>query len=545
MLPLSLLAIASLFPSQIQDSPWERPRKPTPAGGSAQILHSHYMDDWPNWEAWYGHTCQNVGDLDGDGIKDYLLTDSSWLNDPVSIFSGQAGDLIYSIDIYPQINAFWSSPGAIGIDDVDGDGIPDLAIREYAWSHPQTVLCSGATGVEIRRFNDHGALANAGDVDRDGVGDILLGFMGAPKVISGLTGATLLEWSDHGNFQNLGFSVANCGDLNGDSFDDFLLGAASTLGGSGDVVACSGMDGTTLFEFDVDGKMGGLVNFLGDFNGDGTPDILFGSSEVIVNGQIQCGAIEVYSGLDGQPIARYTGIYPHDQFGFSAIGAGDVNGDGYDDLLIGAIGDNSNGLYPTGKTILYSGATQKPMWVFEGEQAWGHQGFSMAAMGDTTGDGYDNFLTTAVGWDGAWYWSESTIRMFAFDPFVLSSGYSISASAGGSIDLEINFPTSAAGYSYKTLISESGNGPTMADVPVPVTMDSMVISSWMNHYPFPGHSGMHGVLNSSGESQAQLNIPPGLPSAMIGKIFWLAVVAHPLGAGLEFSSIDIPIQITP
>jgi len=102
---------------------------------------------------------------------------------------------------------------------VDYDGVPDVAIRDARSNPPDITLCSGATGLEIRKFHNlNGPLANAGDVDRDGVNDLLIGISGAPIVISGLTGNTLLQWFDHNGLVKLGASVGNCGDLDADGW---------------------------------------------------------------------------------------------------------------------------------------------------------------------------------------------------------------------------------------------------------------------------------------------------------------------------------------
>lgn len=312
------------------------------------------------------------------------------------------------------------------IGDVDGDGMADYAVgmrgnRSGVESAGRVAVYSGAThqilwSVDGEFAFDHFSedIARAGDIDRDGVGDLIVGAWGSDGggtdsgrayVLSGVDGALLFTFTGLMPGDNMGDSVAGGGDINNDGYNDLIVGApTSDVGASntGSVTVFSGRDGSVLYTKhgeNANDRLGVSVAGVGDVDGDGFDDFA-GGAHLFDNGggtNDNRGMIRVYSGATGEALYTLIGERPGDNFGWALSGAGDVNNDGRPDIVVGAPLNDAAGSN-TGRVYVYSGADGGLLHRFTGERGGDKLGLSVASAGDMDGDGHDDILT------GAWWY---------------------------------------------------------------------------------------------------------------------------------------------
>ena len=222
------------------------------------------------------------------------------------------------------------------------------------------------------------SVASAGDVNRDGFSDVIVGVYnysngqfneGAAFVYHGsaagiITTAAAMVESNQASAQ-MGVRVACAGDVNGDGYSDVIVGAHLYSNGQPDEGAAFVYHGSAtgistiaavLLEANQSGaNMGTSVASAGDVNGDGYSDVIVGAGEYN-NGQSGEGAFFVYhgsvTGINSIAAAQVIGNQTLTYIGVSVACAGDVNGDGYSDVIVGAFG-YQNGEFNEGAAFLY------------------------------------------------------------------------------------------------------------------------------------------------------------------------------------------------
>ena len=418
-----------------------------------------------------GESVSNAGDINGDGFEDIIIgaqnaypngksfpggtiigSGASYVvfgGDDVgttghlelSTLNGKNGFVINGIDPFDALGLSVSNAG-----DINGDGIDDIILgAPFASSYEtngnayvgESYVVFGQAqigkdgslelseldgkngfileGIEENRLGISGlSVSNAGDVNGDGIDDLIIGAPGADpggnngagesylvfgKTNIGSSGSLPLSTLDGSNGfvikgidegDDSGRSVSNAGDVNGDGIDDLIIGAPQgepnnagesyvvfgngNIGSSG-YLPLSELDGSKGFVIqgiDQEDNSGRSVSSAGDVNGDGIDDLIIGAPDVELNGNRSTGASYVVFGgrnlgsngslelsyLDGTNGFVIKGINEYDRSGSSVSNAGDINGDGLDDLIIGAPGADPDEKNGAGESYVIFGVEQ-------------------------------------------------------------------------------------------------------------------------------------------------------------------------------------------
>lgn len=208
---------------------------------------------------------------------------------------------------------------------------------------------------------------------------------------------------DNSPGDNYGWVGASLGDLNGDGTDDYGVTAVTDPAGgvlAGKAYVYSGSDGSELNT--VTGLGGELLGWsmdtAGDVNADGTPDYVIGAPGFGVNTPDVFGRALVVSGADHSMIHEFAASI-QTRLGTAVAGAGDIDGDGHDDILVGSENASATG-EQAGRVTLYSGADGTEIWSRNGEHPWDLLGSAADGLSDLDGDGVEDVVVGAYGATG-------------------------------------------------------------------------------------------------------------------------------------------------
>jgi hypothetical protein len=329
--------------------------------------------------------------------------------------------------------------------DVNGDGYADVIVGAPFFDHGQRdegralVYEGSARGLgQSPSWTAEGdvsgdwfgrSVGTAGDVNGDGFDDVIVGSSPVGPGSHGHTGRAAVfygspvglsatpDWAaESGQPADwFGASVGTAGDVNGDGFDEVIVGAYDHDHGqldegrafvfNGSPTGPSAAPSWTAESNQAEALFGQSVGTAGDVNGDGYDDVIVGSF-YFNGGQTEEGRAFVYqgspAGLGSTPAWTAEGDQTRAWFGWSVGTAGDVNGDGYADVVVGARYFD-NGRADEGRAFVYQGSARglglQASWTAEGDQSEAWFGWSVGTARDVNADGFDDLIVSAAGYD--------------------------------------------------------------------------------------------------------------------------------------------------
>jgi hypothetical protein len=519
-----------------------------------------------------GESLEMVGDVDGDGTPDLVVgrpfgsSGGFQFNGYVEVLSGVDGSLIHRWDGGTDFECLGSTLSARH--DVDGDGVDDILIGTpdaTVGVDPDAgkwILQSGATGLTIHAASGSAAderlgsgVALVGDLDGDGRSEFLVGAAGSASgagrvdLHDGATGVLLQAFPGAAG-SALGAAVAGAGDIDGDGTRDLLMGAPeSDVGGFIDNGEVRVVSGATLLDLRThegladSHRLGSALDGDRAIDLDDRPDYVLGAptaSALAPSG----GAAFAVSGLDGSFLWRIDGQEIADNLGGCVATCGDVDGDGFGDVLVGARLVDANGLVDSGSALLVGGRDGAVLMRADGEAALDNLGRAVTGGRDFDGDGHPDIAYSAPFADPQGVALGGEVEVVRIRPILTASASEVGAAAGGVVVFAMNFPLSEVGLPYLLLASRSGVGPTpYRGASIPLTNDSL-FQSMVNNPP-PVFSGTAGNLDPGGDAVATLTLTPGIAAGFVGSTVHFAALSLDLGSLPSVVSNVVALAILP
>lgn len=517
---------------------------------------------------------RSAGDVNGDGFDDAVLSytflsQNGDYGSRTSVVFGKATGFDGSLELSAldgtngfEIRNVSRFPTANAVADINGDGMDDIILGDslaYADANGIGVISGavyvvfgkssgfspsisvsaldGTNGFQVKGEEDYqffGGSVSTGDLNDDGMDDILIGAQGATNASGDSTGAAYVIFGKSSGFPSVleisalngisGFRiddnrldgrfgiVGRAGDINGDGVDDMVIGTTATyqnIRGMGFVLfgktspfgshlAVSDLNGTNGFRIsggrDAD-YLGNTVDSGGDINGDGFDDIIIGSvgdssirqglSYVVFGKASGFGSALDLSSLDGSNGFSIEGEAAGDSLGIGTI-VGDVNGDGVDDFLFGAFAD-ANGK-DSGSTYVIYGRTSGFGAQFDPATLNGENGFringenagdyatSGRAVGDFNGDGINDILITAEGADANGRNSGASYVIFGQGPALSINDATITESDSGDVFATFTVSLSYASLNPVSVVYESLGGSADASDFAPIAPTTLIFA---------------------------------------------------------------------
>jgi hypothetical protein len=396
-----------------------------------------------------------------------------------------------------------------GAGDINGDGFREVIVgsRDYSGGYGREgradVYYGSSAGLSLTSgWNSKGGASYAylgssvdcaGDVNGDGYADVIIGaplfnngsfYGGRVFVYSGSeTGLNdTPDWFFDGDIDSdyFGFSVSTAGDVNGDGYDDVIIGAKGYSNGQNEegrayifLGSASGLSQTPVWITESDQAQTGFgysVSTAGDVNSDGYDDVIVGSFYYIYgaknhgNGFVYLGSAD---GVATSPVVILDSGVSMDSFGTAVSNAGDVNGDGFADVIVGApAGDNTQ---LKGRSYVYygmaNGISEIPAWIAESTATSSGFGVAVASAGDVNNDGYSDVIVGAP--------NSGSRRVYVF----LGSDDGLSPVADWTV------VSSVANSSFGSAVDSAGdvNGDSYSDVIIGAPMDNSRGAAFVYH----------------------------------------------------------------
>lgn len=378
-----------------------------------------------------GATVVNVGDFNSDGFEDLGVTSEN----RVAVISGQSGQPFF--DLGPGCQTC-RDPRIVGLEDRTAG--PDL-VAIAGMNHLTVELYSYTpAGPSLRRTLNVGhhpmSMANLGDVDGDSVDDIGIVGFNTLEVFSGDTGVLLhssMAAERTPPAENLGRMIAGLQTDAGQDFDgrpDFVVFEEQPGNGPGRWIRCrSGRWGFVLWELRLEDWIDAYVSETGDVNADGVGDFLLTLPLEDNRVVSEAGIVTLRSGVDGSVLEDYAGSFNGKKLGLGVAGLGDVNRDGVPDFAM------TRREFPGGQTDknlvdVISGADDSVISTFASVYFKHGEGAGITSIGDLNGDGRPEIAIADA--FGNTFNPDGRVTVYSVEPLVLALTEIVGSGCAGS-----------------------------------------------------------------------------------------------------------------
>lgn len=415
----------------------------------------------------YGNSISEAGDVNGDGYGDIIIGAHAYNSYTGRAYIHYGGE---NISTTPNVtlsgeatsNFFGFSVSRAG--DVNGDGYSDVIVGAFGYNSftgRAYIFYGGASMNNIADViltgpapgsNFGSAVSSAGNVNGDSYPDVIVG----SEIYNSSTGRAYIYFGGSAmnnvvdvtltgaaTFNYFGISVSDAGDVNKDNYSDVIVGASGYSNNTGRAyifyggASMNSVADVTLTGGTAEDYFATSVSGAGDVNGDGYSDVIAGAHGYNTN----TGRAYIYYGgasMNNAADVILTGETTVTVFGYSVSGAGDLNGDSYQDVVVGAYSYNSS----TGKAYIYYGGTGMNNFAdfeFEGESTFNRFGASVSSAGDINGDSFSDVIV------GAWGYNSSAGRVYIYTNTITGEDIPDIVVTGETVDNDFGWCVSSAG----------------------------------------------------------------------------------------------------